>query len=77
MKLYNPFRWHAIEMPNKQYAVRRRSFSGFWWNFLDMSGDGYVWDRNRYIVKYCLTTDRDKAITLALQYRQSGKVIWP
>lgn len=77
MKLYNPFRWHAVQIPTGKYAVRRRAWFLMWWEYADIDGDNYVWARVNHVRKYCLTDDKERAVELAKLLRGSATVIWP
>lgn len=74
MRLYNPFRWHVVEIIPGTYVVRRRSIFALWWIYSDIVDFEYTWGMER--IKYCLTPDREKAIRVAQIRRSGGKVVY-
>lgn len=75
MRLYNPFRWHVIAVPDGTFAIRRL-FIG-WWQYYDVP-DCYVWNGWRYGSKYCRIPNKERAIEVCKDLRTCGhKKVWP
>lgn len=57
MKLYNPFKWHLVQIGNK-YALRKW-FSIYGWMYLGRFGfDNYFF---KYVENYCLHDTKEAA----------------
>ncbi len=75
MKLYNPFRWHVARLHSGQYIVRR--LTKFGWSCMDRDGI-CTWSSPERVVKYCQTSDVQRAIDLCASVRLDlTQRVWP
>ncbi len=60
MKLYNPFKLHAVKFSNGKYGLRYLSVLNWGWMYQDLQGSYFSWPKESRYFEDCMTDTLDE-----------------